>query len=486
MADPNRALQSMWSRETRYSNFGAALTGATIRGFRGISELALTFESPITAFCGTNGSGKSTVIQLLACAYKPVATEVRRKRYYIKDFFSTGRLDPEPFSAGASVEYTYATSARDNDQVVTVRRAASEWSGYKRQPERVTAYVGFTLYIPKVERKDFSVLHAQNLVIGSTRQPSPEAARWTRQILGNKYENMDFATVTHSTKETEVGRLSRHGATYSENNMGFGEGRVLYLVDLLESAPNNSMFALEEPETSLHAAAQYGLGKYLVDVTLRKKHQIFLSTHSEYLLSALPAESRKLLVRNGTQGHNVIDRVSNSRALSFLSGHHEKALIILVEDPVARQIIIEILRKRKPDLIPQVSVEVTGDKRAVAKAVAVLRNHGAGQNAIAFRDGDVGESPKGKLYSLPGTLPPEKEFLNNAAVKAHMRTGYGIDVDSFLEANSDMNHHEYIKKLADTVNIPPDALMLECVREYVSALSVEQQALVIKRIYENL
>ena len=46
--------------------------------------------------------------------------------------------------------------------------------------------------------------------------------------------------------------------------MGFGEGRVLYIVDKLESAPQQSLFVLEEPETSLHENAQYELAKYLL------------------------------------------------------------------------------------------------------------------------------------------------------------------------------------------------------------------------------
>lgn len=76
--------------------------------------------------------------------------------------------------------------------------------------------------------------------------------------------------------------------------MGFGEGRTLYLVDLLENSPEQSLFVIEEPETSLHEHAQHELAKYLLDVCFRRHHQVILSTHSDQILSALPSASRLL------------------------------------------------------------------------------------------------------------------------------------------------------------------------------------------------
>src|SRR5690606_26283745 len=116
------------------------------------------------------------------------------------------------------------------------------------------------------------------------------------RIIGHKYDDLMFQGISHRGKDAEVGIASRLGYSYSENNMGFGEGRVLYIIDKLENSPKRSLFIFEEPETSLHESAQHQLAKYLLDVCDRRHHQIILSTHSSVIINALPPESRKLIL----------------------------------------------------------------------------------------------------------------------------------------------------------------------------------------------
>lgn len=483
------SLEKMFSRERLYSNFGPALVSMQITGFRGIDDFELVFDYPITALSGTNGAGKSTIAQLVACAYKKIVTDSNAKRYYVKDFFNVGKLDPTPFTLEAFVEYTYATSQYGHrgagasaTQVVTVKRAKSEWSGYKRQPERTVSYVGFTLYVPKVERKDFSVYHGKNLVLGEARVPSEEAYTWTQSILGNKYDDFDFVSVEHQTRRAEVGRLTRNGSAYSESNMGFGEGRVLYLVDQLESAPNNSLFVLEEPETSLHPKAQYMLAKYLMNVVHRKKHQVVLTTHSENLLAGLPAEARKFLLRKASD-IEVIDRISPRHAECFLSGYHKPALIVCVEDPFAKELLTEILRKIQPGLLKLVDIRDIGDARAVAQAVKILHQD---TNTIGVRDGDKGEDIPNRLYKLPGVFPPEKEVLNCHAVRGYLEEYYQLNVEEFLRLNfpEDVNHHKYFEKISNEVKAPVSSVQTECIRKYVESLEInllENLAVVVEK-----
>jgi len=127
-------------------------------GFRGISDLTLGFDFPIMAISGLNGAGKSTIGQLAICGYKKPTTAVNYKRFYVTNFFPASVADPSPFEGDAQVVYTLDQSAPNYPQEVTVSRTASEWSGYKRQPERFCYYIGFTLYIPKVERRDMSFM----------------------------------------------------------------------------------------------------------------------------------------------------------------------------------------------------------------------------------------------------------------------------------------------------------------------------------------
>ena len=123
MTDPRNRLQALFDPAHRYSNFEAALVRMHVQGFRCHASTVIDVESPITAFCGLNGTGKSTLLQLAACAYQaPVAQDAR---YYIRDFIVTGTLDPRPFSGDATVEYGYWEESRSVRRI-KVSRSASE------------------------------------------------------------------------------------------------------------------------------------------------------------------------------------------------------------------------------------------------------------------------------------------------------------------------------------------------------------------------
>lgn len=180
----------------------------------------------------------------------------------MRDFFPASAADPSPFGRDSSAVFAYNTTDAANPQMLTVALANTEWSGYKRQPERSCFYIGFTIYIPKVEQRDLSVYRGAQLALGVQRPiPDPVRERVGR-ILGQQYDDMHFQGITHGQRSGELGIATRFGAQYSENNMGFGEGRTLYLVDLLEKSPEQSLFIIEEPETSLHENAQNELSKY--------------------------------------------------------------------------------------------------------------------------------------------------------------------------------------------------------------------------------
>jgi hypothetical protein len=160
MPDPRQELQAKYLPQNRYATFGPALRSVRILGFRGVADLTVDFQYPITAISGLNGAGKSTVGQLCLGGYKKPTTVHDIKRFYVRDFFPASAADPTPFGPDSSVVYEYNTNDPDNPQTLTVARTQREWSGYKRQPERTCYYIGFTIYIPKVEQRDLSVYRA--------------------------------------------------------------------------------------------------------------------------------------------------------------------------------------------------------------------------------------------------------------------------------------------------------------------------------------
>jgi predicted ATPase len=470
VADIIKKLQSKYIEKNRYSNFGPCLRKVHIDGFRGINSIDLELDFPITVVSGLNGAGKSTVGQLAICAYKKPSTSVEYKRLYIKDFFPISPADPKPISDGAKVIYFYETDDHRKPQEVTISRANSAWSGYKRQPERHCYYVGFTVYIPKVERRDLSVYGGANLKFTDKRYIDSEVIEKMARIIGHKYDDVTFQGLSHRGKESEVGIASRLGYSYSENNMGFGEGRVLYTVDKLENAPEQSLFILEEPETSLHESAQHEFAKYLLDVCNRRHHQIILSTHSSVIINALPSESRKLILRD-ENGVEIRNKISSNQVRSILSSGHVRQLDVCVEDLFAKVLLTEIIRIKKKELLKTVAIHDIGDKDAVREAVRVLNK--TGKKAIAVRDADVGSAPQEALYSFPGKLPPEKEVFQNPKVKDLLKQKYGLDVEWILQRDQVTDHHKYAICLAKEAETEESVIRTVAIEQYIKEIDGE-------------
>ena len=51
--------------------------------------------------------------------------------------------------------------------------------------------------------------------------------------------------------------------------------------------PENSIVFIEHPEMHLHPKLQYEIVRFLLDVSIRRKYQLFLETHSEHVLFGL-------------------------------------------------------------------------------------------------------------------------------------------------------------------------------------------------------
>lgn len=470
MTDIAKKLQSKYSERSRYSNFGPCLRKVHIDGFRGINSIDLELDYPVTVVSGLNGAGKSTLGQLAICAYKKPSTSVDYKRQYIKDFFPISSADPKPISDAAKVIYSYETDDYKKPQEVTITRANSAWSGYKRQPERHCYYVGFTVYIPKVERRDLSIYGGATLQFTEKREIEVEVIKKMARIIGHKYDDVTFQGVSHKGKESEVGIASRLGYSYSENNMGFGEGRILYTVDKLETSPGQSLFIIEEPETSLHESAQHEFAKYLLDVCFRRNHQIILSTHSSVIINALPSEARKLLLRDES-GVDIRNKISSNQVRSILSSGHIRQLDICVEDIFAKVLLTEVIRIKKKELLKAVSIHDIGDKGAVREAIRVLTK--TGKKAIAVRDADVGAAPQDRLYSFPGHEPPEKEVFKHPAVKALLKEKYELDVDWILLKEEITDHHKFAEYLAYEAETEESVLRTVAIERYILEIDNE-------------
>lgn len=482
--DNVRRLKGKFASANRYANFGPVVQSLEIHGIRGVRDLILALESPITALSGLNGTGKSTIAQLAACGYRK-ADAAARRRYYVKDFFPVSAADPEPFSPQGKVVYSYCADGSTEARQVTVSRKNKEWSGYKRQPQRACYYVGLTQFIPKIERRDFSIYGARLLKLGESRDLPKETSSHISTILALPYEHLGFTEVSHNTRSAELAMATRNGRSYSENHMGFGEGRVVYIVNTMEAAPPRSLFVLEEPETSLHGDAQCRLARYLVDVAGRRGHQIILTTHSAAMLAQFGRESVVYLRRDPEGSLSATRGLSTYQIDSYLmsEGPSQHGITVCVEDTFARYFAIEIIRRCDTDLLAGCALLPIGSGQDIPAAVSLLRT--AGLRAAGLSDGDMQHPGKDFMISLPGTRPPEVEVFTDPSVQVYFAgEPYRISLDEILAPVSD--HHGYVSAVAKQLMLEESYVATDACRAYASARAPEDFTYISSFLHREL
>lgn len=132
---------------------------------------------------------------------------------------------------------------------------------------------------------------------------------------------------------------------YSEAFAGSGESIVARLVVKVLNAPDNSLILLDEPEVSLHPAAQKKLREFLLEQIIKKKHQVIMATHSSVFVNGMPQEAVKLFYPNPNSGKfEVQNETYPAEAFHHLGSllHSKKTLI--VEDKLAQEIVEKALK----------------------------------------------------------------------------------------------------------------------------------------------
>lgn len=181
--------------------------------------------------------------------------------------------------------------------------------------------------------------------------------RWIRYILGRNYTKI--AILKHSyfklegvTVRVEVEDLKNERSEessgresikrrYSEAYAGSGEYAVIMMVHNIYVAAEKTLILMDEPENSLHPESQRRLMEYILNETLKKKHQIIISTHSPYMSENLPNDARiALFLESGFVNPQM--GITHREAFRGIGAESKKSMdqiIIKVEDELASHIV---------------------------------------------------------------------------------------------------------------------------------------------------
>ncbi|TDP94253.1 putative ATP-dependent endonuclease of OLD family [Leucobacter luti] len=382
------------------------------------SGTSITFEHPITALVGPNGTNKSSILRALqACPLghdisdywfdTPMDNILSSERKNDPGRYIYGYRAPSGHMAeviktrvwkesrGQDYFETRRPTARDGmtkmpdpaDPRDSAHRKATRWSPIDKE----VVYLDFRQEIPAydilmsfqwrgqqndvdakkkiVRRRSPHIVRAlkeldekhelwgKNRILEKAENLSALELKAISRILGRTYDSISLVKHDYYGVEgyTAVMRTPHFG--YSEAYAGSGEFAATMLVRGISRASNESLILLDEPETSLHPGAQRELMRFVAKECRRKKHQVVIATHAPGIVEELPEQSLKLVDLDPTTGkvQVVANRASASEAFIRIGAGYSKGTVV-VEDALARALVQHAARGKGIDYLNSLDV----------------------------------------------------------------------------------------------------------------------------------
>ncbi len=386
-----RRFNDLWSNlQGKKSYMPHFLAGVSLKGIRGIDDLRVSFDYPVTVIAGGNATGKSTVLFAAACAYKVPGAGV-------KDFvpstlfpYYRPKIGDRTDDMGEIIlEFDYLTS----DGRLSMRwRRGSGWNrsflGRKgaTQPERpVYLRTLSNLTNPSEVRGVLSM--SRSAVVPQETRLTASQIEFAQQMLPFRYSEV---VELSSGRKDLLFAAQEGGASYSELHMAAGERAILRLSQEIAQL-NEALVLIDEVEAGLHPWVQQLLMLQLQQLALRNNLQIIVTSHSPVVLDSVPSNGRIFLDRDET-GTVTVRPAYRDIVQDALYGRSGDALNILCEDATAEGILNGVFDVLYPqEGIRTASIRIgpdTGAQQFPTHASA-FRKFGQIRNFVFVLDGDV-------------------------------------------------------------------------------------------------
>ena len=386
-----KRFQDLWERlQGKKPHMPHFLDEVRIQGIRGIDDLRVVFDYPVSVIAGGNATGKTTVLFAAACAYK--VPGAGGKDYFPSTLFpdyrpKEGRREDE--RPRVTIEFHYATPSGRQSMIW---RRSKGWNrsfmGRKgvSQPTR-------ELYLRTLSNLS-NPSEVRGVLSMSRLSSPPDETRLTASQI-------EFAQRMLPFRYSEVVDLSSGsknllfaaqdgGAAYSELHMASGERAILRLSQVIAQL-RGALVLIDEVEAGLHPWVQQLLMLHLQELALRNDLQIIVTSHSPVVLDSVPSHGRIFLDRDS--GGKVSTRPPYKDIVQdALYGRSNDALNILCEDDAAEGIVRGVLDflTAKREFRPE-STRIGRDTGAseFPMHAEAFRKFGQIQNFVFVLDGDM-------------------------------------------------------------------------------------------------
>lgn len=446
-------IRDYWSRINRFKKYNNIPTHLSLNSAGRYFNSKVEINSAITAICGRNGLGKTTLLKLL---YKALSKD--------NDFDIPNTTSQEIEAIDFSI---------------------------KRNGTLLNILGGDSKAMPSVEYFDGAhLLHVINREI----LDSPSKNGWTngatkleikeqdleviKLITGKKYIKFDVWEVSDIIEDTVFPyfEVELDGNLYSNESMGQGEHKLLLIWWKMFSSKKNAFLLLEEPEAYVCPSSQKKMMDMIALYAISNNINIIMTTHSEHILSKLNVNSVNILKRKGKDKFELVPASNNTRYFIALGLNSEYKNILLVEDDFAK-LTLELILKKYDEHTYKTSLIhcLCGESN-----IQMVTKHYQGANHfnyVAVYDADqrgINEGFKpyiNKAY-LPSTsnLAPEIEVINyiQSNINAYS-SQINIDVDRVEEVIADIvsDHHDWFNTLSKGLDKSLDIIITEAIQLWV-------------------
>ena len=343
-----RELREVWNAlQASKRHRTEALTAVHIRGLRGIHDLRISFDYPVSVLAGPNGCGKSTVLFACACAYRIPG---RGQRDSAQDFAPatlfpnfTCRQQAVSSDEAQETDLHFQYLHQGSDQSMAWRRRRS----WKRiltsrtvngQPERVVYLRTLANLTNPSEVRSVLQLGRKQVELEAL---DAELLFFAHSILPWRYRNLTL--VTGRASDLLFAEIEGIAQTrYSEFHMSSGERSILRISKDI-SRLENALVLIDEVETGLHPHTQQQAMLEFQRLALRRSLQIIVASHSPVVLDSVPPEARIFLDRDDATGQVRQAPLYRDIFQKALYGQSQDQLSILCEDDVAEGVIRGVL-----------------------------------------------------------------------------------------------------------------------------------------------
>lgn len=428
-------VEDYWRRTYR-RNYKFKISQLEFSNLRGLGSGSVSFDGAITAVCGLNGVGKSTILNALVGLINP---EDARESSIINLKLEGSEL--------------FLTLEKDQQDVIKVSYKDGNSSfGSESTEELNTTWIDLSAYGPNLLSYFSSVKNLDEHL--DTVDPyilNKKELSIISYILGRTYDSCTYYEIELDGVEIPYFKVAVNGLSYGTEYMGLGELSALYIFWCLNRASNDSVLIIDEPETYLSHNSQIALIDVIAKFCSEKSIWAIIATHSFGILNRIPPEHVKLITRVGNDIR--FSTYDNQQAyFQALGMPKRESGVILVEDRAAREFGKLWIRKFFPLLTNEFEFKDVGSVDEIKKWLNFPKV-GSWLNIIGLFDGDergLKQEYNWPYTFLPGNFAPEK-VLRESALKHLDELGNKLnrdisDIHLILSTIDGLDHHDWLEE----------------------------------------